>query len=122
MIHGVNKKIAVEPFPKTSIEVKVKDGFSTASQKTSLTPLKVLFRAPFPDAPNGRLDPGDVIFVRGDAAAHQFAKEVFVVEETSFILVPADLVVMVDAQPTLNIPGFSYTPHSSVVAVNGQTP
>lgn len=107
MLLGYNNRVAVEPFPQTSIEVKVNSGFAVASQKTNLTALKVVHAAMNTDI-NKALLPGDTIYVRGETAAHVFAKEVFEVGGSKFILCPLEMVVMVDKA----IPGtspFSWT-------------
>lgn len=98
-IRGVNKKVAVEPFQVKGVEVKVSSGFGTVSQKTELTPLKVIFPNEATDRPDSDklvLYPGNTVYVRGEASAHQWAKEVFELNGKKFIMLPEDMIVLVD--------------------------
>lgn len=96
----VNKRIAVEPFPTRSVDVKVKSGFGTVVQKTELVPLKVVFATEASDrqtpaASALTLLEGDTVYVRGEAVAHQWAAEVYDLEGKKFIFLPEDFVCMV---------------------------
>lgn len=98
-IRGVNKKVAVEPFPVKGVEVKVSSGFGTVSQKTDLTGLKVIFpneAADRPDLDRLVLNPGNTVYVRGEASAHQWAKEVFELHGKKFIMLPEEFILLVD--------------------------
>lgn len=94
---SVNKKVAVEPFPSTSIETKNRAGFTTVIQKTELIPLKVVFSSLTPQGLG--VDPGHVVYVKGETTQHQWAKEVFELDGKKFIFIPEESVVLVDFNP-----------------------
>lgn len=108
MTYTVNRKIAVTPFETTSVEVKAKSGFATASQKTSLTPLTVVFGNHNPDVTEDggalalphlstiiSLYPGDVVYVPGEVCKHPASSQILELEGKKFILIDGSLVFMV---------------------------
>lgn len=96
-MYTINGRVACEPFQNTAIETTVKSGVLTIKQKASLTCLTVVFGNANPLAWQQTekivIFPGDKVWLRGEAVAHAWAKEVFEVNGKSFILVPIDFIV-----------------------------
>lgn len=90
-MYTINKKIAVEPFPTTETKSEVISGRVVIKQRNELTALKVVFETDVDEEPC--LDPGDVVYVRGDLCKHQLAKEIFEMDGKQFILIDASTVV-----------------------------
>jgi len=84
----LNNLVACTPFESTSIKVGVKSGVPFIEQKKGLTQLKVVFEDDCED-----FSPGDTVWVRGDAMAHPYAKEVFEVDGKQFILIPRNMIL-----------------------------
>lgn len=84
-----NNFVATRPFVVKTVETKIKSGFATSNQKTSLQPLEVVFEChDFPE-----IKPGDTVYVRADMFAHQWAKEEFTDGAGNpYILVPKQFV------------------------------
>ena len=87
----MNRQVATEPFEKTSIETNVKSGFSTITQKGSLTKLQVVIGNKDNTIPSGSL-----IYVASENYRSTWASKVFVFEGCSIILVPEDCILLVD--------------------------
>ncbi len=91
---SLNRRMAVTPFSSTSIEVKTNKGFAHVMQKSALIPLKIVFDFESTgDMPT--LLAGDTVYVKGDAQAHQWAKEVFAVDGKEFIFLPVEFAMLV---------------------------
>lgn len=85
-MRSVNKRLACTPFPTVDLKTEVKGGLAILKQKEELTRLTVVY------AGDG-YEPGDRVWVRGDCCKHQYAKEVYTLEEGKpFVLVPVDMV------------------------------
>lgn len=93
-----NDTVMCEPPDSTQVKVSLKKGFATVVQKTSLTGLKVI-EGNLGASPRGGvvIGGGDVVYVRGEAITnHQWAKEVFTIEDgPPFVLVPLNCVMVV---------------------------
>lgn len=91
----VNGKVACTPFEKRSVESEVRQGFAMVKQKKTLTRLEVVFA--YEDKVSGNwYSPGNGVWLKAEMCVHQWAKEVFTYDGKSFILVPAELVQVVD--------------------------
>lgn len=84
-----NNRIAVSPFKDRHVKTKVTGGVAVIENKTILDELEVVFKSH--DA--YFLDIGDKVYVRGDAYAHQWAKEVYELNGIKYILIPKDFVM-----------------------------
>ena len=78
-----SKFIACTPFPKQHIEKVIKKGIAMVEQKVSLQDLVVVLASE-----DERFWPGLKAFVKGDRVTLPWAKEVFVIDDKEFILVP----------------------------------
>lgn len=87
MLTTMNKLVACSPFPKQHLEKVVKGGFAMVDKKVQLQGLEVVMPSYDPPLPTGSR-----VYVRGDAAVQNWAKEVFSVDGVEFILVPASFV------------------------------
>jgi len=94
-VFAYNNRIAVEPFKSKGLEQKISNGFATITQQVELIPLRVVFGSS-PTADRDSIHSGSVVYVRGDATRHQWAKEVHEVAGEKFIFLPLDAVVLVD--------------------------
>lgn len=90
----MNRVVACTPFSKQNMETVVKGGFAMIDKKVQLQELKVVMHAADP-----KLEPGDTVWVRGDAIVQPWAKEVFTVEGHEFILVPATAIQVAKGGP-----------------------
>lgn len=86
-------KVALSPFPTTSIEKENKGGFVVVKQKVSLTALRVVFGT---TSDVISVPTGSIAYVRGDSVTLPWAKEVFEVAGHQFILAPIDAVQLVE--------------------------
>lgn len=84
--------VACSPFPAQHMEKVIKGGFAMVDKKVQLQELAVVFQSADPD-----VEPGDKVWVRGDAVTQPWAKEVFTVDGREFILVPAQYLLLVKA-------------------------
>lgn len=91
VVEGLNKKLAVTPFPIKGAEIKVKNGIGSIQQKLELVELTVVFGGTVDGV---KLVPGDTVFVRGETQVHAFAKEEYEVDGAKCILLDTALVVM----------------------------
>jgi len=85
--------VACSPFPAQHVEKVVKGGFAMIDKKVQLQELKVVFHSADPD-----LEPGDSVWIRGDAVIQPWAKETFNVDGQDFILVPANYLLLVKSK------------------------
>ncbi len=89
-INTFRNVIACSPFPAQHMEKVIKGGFAMIDKKVQLQELTVVFRSSEPS-----MNAGDKVWVRGDTVIQPWAKEVFTVEGKDFILVPANMVLLV---------------------------
>ena len=89
MIYSFNKQVACEPIANRSVASEIKSGFAVVKNKVELVKLKVLFGM-VPE--EGRMRPGDYLYIKGDAVNHEFAKTVYTLDGVSFILIPLQFV------------------------------
>ena len=94
----LNRLVATEPFPPTSVKIQEKKGFSVIEQRTGLTPLRVLATPGVEKLPSW-LAAGDVVWVRGELCSSTFAKEVLEHGGVKFILLPEDRIVAATLRP-----------------------
>ncbi len=78
-----NDFIAVLPFETTAIRTQVASGVAFIKQRQELTKLTVVL-------PSADFEPGDFIWVLGEAMKHKYATDVYENEGKRFILVPKD--------------------------------
>jgi hypothetical protein len=91
----INKKLAVTPFPTTSVHTEVVGGIARIKQRSELTKLKVVYNTDEYEEADIR---GSEVYVRGDLCKHQIAKEVYEIEPGKpFILI--DLAMVVGFEP-----------------------
>lgn len=91
-----NATIACTPPPTLSIQGKTKDGFKTASQKTQLLELEVVFEGVFPVGQRhlAYMSPGMKVYVNHENTTQEWMKRTFTLEEKEFILVPSQYILM----------------------------
>lgn len=89
----VNRRVAVEPFEKTSATVTMTKHVAMIKQKSSLAKLRVVL-----PTSDGDFDVGDHVFVHGEFSKNQLAAQVLEAEGSGqkFILVPYDMIVAVE--------------------------
>ena len=92
----INKQVATEPFKTRSNEVKVVKGFAESSTRDSLIPLKVVFDASEDKDMFPCIVAGSTIYVRSEMSLQSTAKKVYKVNDIEFVLIPLDLIVMVE--------------------------
>ena len=93
-IYTLNRLVATEPFPDASIRPPDKtDGFVTTAQRGTLTPLKVVFNSSDDDI---SLQAGETVWVRAELFKAPWAQQVMIRGDKKFILVPQDLIVLVE--------------------------
>ena len=85
MIYVPNRKVACSTLGKYRNVVMKGTNFKTAEQKGALLPLTVIFG-------NERYEPGDTVYIRGDAMTMPWSKEEFSDGDATFILVPEDYI------------------------------
>jgi hypothetical protein len=107
-IRTENSTVACTPPATTAIQGKTKDGFKTASQKTQLMELEVVFEATLPIGNTNRMtymQPGMKVFVNHENTVHEWMKRAYTVDGKEFILVPSQYVLM-----TRSVPYQEYSP------------
>lgn len=85
----MNKVVACTAFPKQNIEKVIKGGIAMIDKKVNLQELTVVL------ASDSGFNPGQKVFVRGDAVVQNWSKEVFTVDGKEFILVPETAIMVV---------------------------
>lgn len=100
-IRTENATVACTPPPTLAIQGKTKDGFKTASQKTQLLELEVVFEGTFPMGARHlvSLHPGMKVYVNHENTVQEWMKRTFTLEGKEFILVPSQYVLMTRSQP-----------------------
>lgn len=83
--------VAVAPFPTLHAEKEVKHGFAMAAQKVNLQELEVVYRSE-----DGRFLPKDIVYVKAENYSHPYARQVYTVGETKFILIPESSVLLLN--------------------------
>lgn len=86
----INRFVITEPFETTSVQIEKRKGFAIAEQKVSITALTVLSKC---RTDKLSLDPGDKVWVPGDACSYDFAKKVLEMDGVKFVIVPEDRIV-----------------------------
>ena len=90
-------RIATEPMENQQVKAKVSDGFATAGQRSTLTPLRVVVAYPG-SATVPPLEAGALVYVRSECFAQAWAKKAYEVGtgEGKFdaIFVPEDEVML----------------------------
>jgi hypothetical protein len=90
----INDWIATTPFPSVNVKTVHHRGVALAEQQTKLTELTVLYTAALKDGRS--LNPGDKVYVKGDAMKHQWSGDILTTEDdTKYILVPIAIVVAI---------------------------
>lgn len=95
-----NRRVACSPFQAKSVEVKIKNAFATVSQKTELTQMEVVFG-------NERYRPGTFVYVKGDVLTLPWTREVFELAGKKFVMVPEDLIQLVELKVAGDTGGFT---------------
>ena len=85
----MNKVVACTAFPKQNVEKVIKGGIAMIDKKVNLQELTVVLSS------DSGFNPGQKVFVRGDAVVQNWVKEVFTVEGKEFILVPETAIMVV---------------------------
>jgi len=89
----LNGWIGTTPFPEVNIKSTTIRGMALIDQTNKLTELKVLFEAYGSDGKQ-LFNPGNKVYVKGEAMKHQWAGEVLQLEDgTKYILIPFSIVV-----------------------------
>jgi hypothetical protein len=94
----------VEPFLRNSVEVRHEGGVAKVSQRDTLTGLKVVYG-------NDKFHAGDVVYFEGEQCAAFWAKKVYSIGDTKFVLAPADQVKVVERHPE---PAKGYPPEFQI--------
>ncbi len=85
----LNDKVACEPFKTNAVEKNDSGrGFVTVKQKTTLTPLKVIFGTP-------NIPIGTIIYVRGDLCVDPAAKQEYEVEGQRVVFIPINEIKLI---------------------------
>lgn len=85
-----NKKVAVEPFPVVEKRAEIKGGVLAPINQSALTGLKVVF-------PSSTYEVGATVYVRTKLqTGSTYAREIFEVNGTKFILIPEEEVILAD--------------------------
>jgi hypothetical protein len=85
--------ICVEPFLRNGVDVRYEGGVAKVNQRDTLTGLKVVYG-------NDKFKAGDVVYFEGEQCAAFWAKRVYSLGETKFVLAPVDQVRVVERNET----------------------
>jgi len=85
-----NRLIGCSPFATKAVKAEVKNGLALVQQKTTLTPLTVLFADDL-----ATVKVGETIYVRGDTVALQWAKHEYEIDGVKFVLVPISDILLI---------------------------
>jgi hypothetical protein len=97
MIHGKRTAhpsggyVGVEPFKSNSLEIRREGRVAMPNQRDTLTGLKVVFG-------NDKFRAGDIVYFEGDQCVQLWAKRVYTLDETKFILAPTDMVRILERE------------------------
>ena len=96
MINFKYKKIACQVPDPTAVTTQVQGRVHTYA-KHNLVPLKVVFNS-------GSFHEGDSVYVRSDMLSHVWAKESFVLQGKTFILVPEETIMAIEYDESKTAP------------------
>jgi hypothetical protein len=95
MLETRNNLVAAKPFENLTAKIKVEKGFGGIEQKMELVSTEVVFGASFE---KGTFVQGDKIWVDGSALSnHVWARRILRVNDTDFILIPIDAIILIEA-------------------------
>lgn len=92
MILSINGFVAVEPIAANVAETERKGGMTVLAHKVSVIAAKVVYN--FPEL---GIEAGDTVYLNGDSISKMdWYKKVYEIGERKFILVPKDIVWLVE--------------------------
>lgn len=91
---SLGKVVATKPVEFQQVKAKVSSGFAMSEQKVSLTKLEVVFETR--GSGEGYFAVGSFVYVRADSYVKPWAKTVYSVGDTQFILVPVEELLLLE--------------------------